>query len=145
MKQKSSSAGDRSSPTASTTGSALKKSRAGFVPWALRSDTLAVFRGRIQWADPKGYCLIKTRTAQLRVYWAGGVLPPDVFVGDTVSLMGKIVTYERGTIIRIGDALVIEGDWPQVMHPVLAQISQATRDPAEWMDDEQLEKYLRWG
>jgi hypothetical protein len=104
-----------------------------------------VFKGRIQWADPSGYSLIKTRTANLRVYWAGGVLPPDVFRGDYVCVMGKIVTYENGTVWRIGDALVIDGDWPQVMHPILAQISQSTRDPAEWMDEEKLEKYLHWG
>lgn len=78
------------------------------------------------------------------MYWAGGVLPPDVFVGDIVSVMGKIVTYENGTIFRIGDALVIEGEWQESVRPAFAAISQKTRDPAEWMDEEQLEKYLRW-
>jgi len=104
-----------------------------------------VFRGRIQWADPKGYALVKTRSAELRVYWAGGVLPPDVFVGHTVNAMGKIVTYERGTLHRVADALIIDSDWQETMQPIFAALSQKTRDPAEWMDDEQLEKYLRWG
>lgn len=110
-------------------------------PFALRSETLIVFRGRIQWAKAGTYCLVKTKSANLRVYWAGGVLPPGIYVGRMVNAIGKIITYDQGRDWRVSDALPIPANWAELMKPVFEYFEQHVADPAEWVPPEVLEMY----
>jgi hypothetical protein len=103
-----------------------------------------VFRGRVQYAKNGHYSVLKTRTATLRVWWAGGILPPDVFVGQIVCAVGKIVTYDNGRDWRVSDALPLAGDsWHEIMEPVFRRLFMFAGDPAEWCPKEVIDMYRK--
>jgi hypothetical protein len=90
-----------------------------------------VFFGRVQWAKAGSYSLVKTRTADLRVHWAGGDMPPDVFVGSTVCAAGRIKTYDGGRMWLIVDAVPIpEGQ--KAMQRFMSLVRKTQADPIEW-------------
>lgn len=105
---------------------------------------MVVFRGRVQWAKANTYSLIRTKTALLRVWWAGGLLPPDIFVGSLVCAVGKIVTYENGRDWRVSDALPLFGEeWKPMMAPIYERLFSFAADPADWVPQETLQMYRR--
>jgi hypothetical protein len=95
----------------------------------------------VQWAKTGTYALVKTRSANLRVYCAGGILPPGVFVGRMVIGIGKIVTYEQGRDWRVSDALPIPTEWLKLMRPVFRYFDKHVADVREWVPPEILEMY----
>lgn len=101
-----------------------------------------MFRGRVQYAKTGHFSLIRTKTATVRVWWAGGVLPPDVFVGQLVCVVGKIVTYDNGRDWRVSDALPLQGEsWQEIMKPVFQRLFMFAGDPAEWCPKEVIDMY----
>lgn len=103
---------------------------------------MVVFRGRVQWAKANTYSLIRTKSAILRVWWAGGVLPPDIYVGAMVCAVGKIVTYDNGRDWRVSDALPLIGeDWPPLMRPIFQRLFMFAADPATWCPKEVIDMY----
>lgn len=102
---------------------------------------MLVFRGRVQWSKYDTYSLVRTKTALLRVWWAGGVLPPDVFVGHTVCAVGKLVTYDNGRDWRITDALPMPHEWKEIMRPVYRRLFEFCADPAEWCPKAVIDMY----
>lgn len=96
---------------------------------------MTVFHGRVLWARAhSATTLIKTKTAILRVWWAGGVLPPVVFVGRNINGLGKIKTFNDGKIIQISDAIPFKANYWQVMEPVYMHLWRYLEDPREWCD-----------
>src|SRR5689334_18266168 len=126
------------------TGSTKKGVNVGWSarrPFALATETLIVFRGRVQWHRSGKYSVVKTKTAILRVWWAGGMLPPDIFVGQKIRALGKLVTYDEGRDCRVSDALPLTESWKEVMEPVFRQLWMYCADPAEWVPREVLDMY----
>lgn len=103
---------------------------------------MLVFRGRVQWCKANTYCVIRTKTALLRVWWAGGILPPDVFVGQLVMGVGKLKTWDSGRDWRIEDALPLQNtDWGSMMKPIYERLFMFAADPAEWCPKEVIDMY----
>lgn len=90
----------------------------------------------MQWAKAGAPTLIKTRSANLRVYWAGGALPPNVFVGSQVVAVGKIITYDQGKIWRVSDAIPIASEWKKFIGPLYRYLEKHAADPFEWIPPE---------
>lgn len=88
---------------------------------------------------------MRTKTAILRVWWAGGVLPPDLFVGNIVCGVGKIITYDNGESFRISDALPLRDDeeWRHIMAPIFQRLFMFARDPAEWAPKQVMQMYMK--
>ena len=129
---------------AQRTGNTKKDAFTGYGgrrPFALATETLAVFRGRVQYAKNGHYSVLKTKTATVRVWWAGGILPPDVFVGQIVCVVGKIITYDNGRDWRVSDALPLEGEWHEIMEPLFRRLFMFAGDPAEWCPKEVIDMY----
>jgi hypothetical protein len=115
-------------------------------PFALATETLAVFRGRVQFARNGAYSVLKTKTATIRVWWAGAILPPDIYVGDMVCVVGKIVTYDNGRDWRITDALPLNvggAPWGEMMEPIFRRLFMFAGDPAEWCPKEVIDMYRK--
>lgn len=89
--------------------------------------------------------MVRTKTAILRVWWAGGVLPPDLFVGNMVCGVGKIITYDDGATWRVSDALPMREDeeWRHIMSPIFQRLFMFCRDPAEWCPPEVMQMYIK--
>ena len=83
---------------------------------------------------------MRTNSANLRVWWSGGILPPDVFVGETVHFIGKLVTYDEGRVFRVSDALPFKGPFWKVVDPIYQYLFHFTRDPREWCPPEIIER-----
>jgi hypothetical protein len=109
----------------------------------VRTETLVVATGRVQWAKADSYSLVRTRTANLRVYWAGGVLPPSVFVGNTVNFAGRLITLNEGKIMRISDAVPFPGAFWSIVEPLYAYLWHFLEDPREWCSAEIVDRQ-RW-
>lgn len=77
------------------------------------------------------------------MFWAGNILPPDVYVGQVVCVVGKVKTFDNGMDFRITDALpLIEGDpWHFIMAPIFQRLFMYARDPAEWVPKEVIDMY----
>jgi hypothetical protein len=90
-----------------------------------------VFFGRVQWAKAGSYSLIKTRTANMRVHWAGGDMPPDVFVGHTICAAGRIKTYDGGRLWMVVDAVPLT-DGQAAMRRFMSLVRKTSADPIDW-------------
>ena len=112
-------------------------------PFALSTETLIVFRGRVQYAKNHFYSVVRTKSATLRVWWAGGIVPPDVYPGTYVMVAGKIVTYDNGKDHRVSDALLLNAafSWKRIMVPVYQQLFRFSKDPANWVPKEVIDMY----
>lgn len=110
-------------------------------PFALATQTLIVFRGRVQRAKLGKASLVKTKTATIRVWWAGGVLPPNIYEGQKVRVVGKIVTYDDGRDWRVSDALILTESWKTVMEPVFERLWMFCLDPAEYCPKDVIDMY----
>lgn len=93
-----------------------------------------VFYGRVQWAKAGSYSLIRTRTANLRVYWLEDMLPPDVYVGRTVCAAGRIKTYDGGRQVVVVDAVPIP-EGRAAMRRYMALVDKTLAKPADWCPD----------
>lgn len=103
-----------------------------------------MFRGRVQSAKNGHYSLLRTKTATVRVWWAGGIVPPEVFVGQVVCVAGKIITYDNGRDWRVSDALHLSGDsWYGIMEPIFRRLFMYAGDPAEWCPKEVIDMYRK--
>lgn len=116
---------------ASTTGNARITSENEEPCWVLRTETLVVAFGRVQWAKAGSYSLIRTRTANLRVYWAGKTMPPEVYVGHTVCFAGKIKTYDGGRLVLVVDAVPLT-DGQKAMQRFTSLVRKTSADPTSW-------------
>ena len=87
----------------------------------------------MQWAKADSYSLIKTRSANLRVYWLEGIMPPDVFVGRMVCAVGRIKTWDGGKLWAIVDAVPLTGKRP--LKRLMSAIDRTVADPLEWCPD----------
>lgn len=90
-----------------------------------------IFFGRIQWAKADSYSLVKTRTANLRVHWAGDTLPPDVFVGYPVCAAGRVKSYNGGRDIFVVDAVPIPGGRKE-LQKFMKLLKEVCADPSDW-------------
>ena len=103
---------------------------------------MLVFRGRVLTVRSHGYSVVKTKTALLRVFWAGGELPPDIYAGSLVCAVGKVITYDNGRDWRVSDALPLVGeDWSPMMKPIYERLFLFAADPAEWCPKEVINMY----
>ena len=102
-----------------------------------------VCRARVVSAKTGAYSVLKSRTATIRCWWAGGVLPPDLYVGSEAIVVGKLVTYDNGEVWRLSDALMIRADanWRDVMEPVFRRLNEYIVDPAEYVPKEVIDMY----
>ncbi len=104
----------------------------------LPNETFIVATGRVQWFKADAYTLVATKSANLRVKWAGDGLPPSVFVGKKVHFIGRFKTYNDGKIFMVVDALPIIGEYRGIAKPVLAYLYQFAEDPRDWAEEESL-------
>lgn len=86
---------------------------------------------------------MRTRTANLRVWWAGGILPPSVYVSRKVNFIGRLITMDEGKMLRISDAVPFEGRYWKIIDPVYAYLFHFLDDPREWCTPEIIDKQ-RW-
>lgn len=93
-----------------------------------------VFAGRVQWAKAGSYSLIKTRTANLRVFWLEDAMPPDVFIGRTVCGAGRMKTYDGGARVHIVDAVPMPAG-REAMKKFMELVAQSIDDPTKWVPD----------
>ena len=102
-----------------------------------------MFRGRVQSAKNNHYSVIRTKSAVLRVWWAGGIVPPDVFPGTYVMAVGKIVTYDNGKDHRVSDALILNPafSWKNIMNVIYQRLFKFSKDPAKWVPKEVIDMY----
>ena len=66
------------------------------------------------------------------MYWAGGTLPPSVFVGQRVNFVGKLTTEDGGTRFRIKEAVPFIADYRKSINPVIDYLWTLLEDPREW-------------
>ena len=97
----------------------------------------------MQWSKATSYSLIATKSANLRVWWVGGVLPPMVFVGNVICGVGKIVTYNEGRDWRVSDAVPLQKKYWTIVNPIYNHLWRYLEDPREWCGDEYLDRH-RW-
>lgn len=98
----------------------------------------------MQWHKASAYySLVRTRTANLRVWWAGGILPPSVFVGNKVNFIGRLITEDEGKRFKISDAIPFQGKYWKVIEPLYAYLFHFTDDPRTWCPPEIVDKQ-RW-
>lgn len=93
-----------------------------------------MFFGRVQWAKADSYSVIKTRTANLRVHWAGNMLPPAVYVGQTVCAAGRLTTYDGGRMVLVTEAVPIPAG-RDAMRRFAPLLDELCANPAEWCPD----------
>lgn len=119
---------------AEPTGNSKRAAYTGYKgrrPFALATETLVVFRGRVQ-SFKTGRSVIQTKTARFLMWWAGGVLPPDIFVGQVIMGVGKLKTYDNGRSFVLSDVLYLTGDsWNSMMQPIFKRLFMFAADPAE--------------
>ena len=131
----------RTSRTAKRIGAASPR----FIPGtgsSLITESLIIARGRVQWSKESTFSLIATRSANIRVYWAGRVLPPSVFVGNKVNFIGRFVTWNEGKLFRVQDAIVFTGKYQDIVRPVMKFVYESAEDPREWAEKEALDRLL---
>lgn len=76
------------------------------------------------------------------MWWAGGILPPDIYVGQMVCIVGKIITYDNGRDWRVSDALpLLNESWYEIMKPIYQRLFLFAGDPAEWCPKEVIDMY----
>lgn len=88
------------------------------------------------------YSVVLTRTAALRVFWAGNILPPTVFPHKMVCAVGKLVSYDEGREYRVMNAVPFTQSFWSVVGPIYRHLWQYLEDPGEWVSPEDL-KNLR--
>lgn len=108
----------------------------------LPSECLIVATGRIQWYKKDAYTLVKTKSAEVRVLWAGKMLPPSVYVGKTVHFIGRFQTFQDGKVFRVVDALPLDGNYREIMRPVIPYFYHFAQDPRDWAEQESLDRLL---
>ena len=89
------------------------------------------------------YSIVKTRSAHLGVWWAGGILPPMVYPGRIVCGVGKISTSNNGEHFRVQQAIPFKPEhryWGTV-GPIYKYLWSFLEDPAQWCTPEQLEPF----
>jgi hypothetical protein len=102
-----------------------------------------VFRGRVQ-SCKDGRSVVETRTARALVWWAGGVLPPDVYIDQEVMGVAKLKTFDNGRSFQLSDALPLSGEsWSELMEPIFQRLFMFAGDPAEWCPKEVIDMYRR--
>ena len=94
----------------------------------------------MQWARTGSYTLIRTRSANIRVWWVGYQLPPSVFVGNIVSFIGRFSTYNEGKMFRVVDALPFDGNFQEISRPIVKYLIQFCDDPRDWLEKEALDR-----
>ena len=99
-----------------------------------------MFFGRVQWAKADSYSLIRTKTANLRVAWAGGGMPPDVYIGRTVAGAGKLKTWDGGTETMIVDAVPFP-DGRKALKGFGAILDELCADPSDWAPEVLAKRY----
>ncbi len=89
------------------------------------------------------YSIVKTRTSNLSIWWAGGVLPPMIYPHKIVCGVGKIATINDGELIRINEAVPIMPKYSywSVMGPLYKYLWHFLEDPEQWCTPEQLEPF----
>lgn len=90
-----------------------------------------VFFGRVQWAKADSYSLIRTKTANLRVAWAGGGMPPDVYIGRTVAGAGKLKTWDGGRMVMVVEAVPFP-DGRKALQAFAPLLDELAADPTDW-------------
>lgn len=96
--------------------------------------------GRVQESKDNRYTIVKTPTAILRVWWAGGELPPDVYYGKPVAFMGVLVTSNGGVYHRIRGAVPFNKSYSHIMPAVRDYLWSHVDDPREYAIDGWLDK-----
>ena len=122
-------------------GGAKPKWRRGTGSW-LPSECFIVATGRVQWFKSGVYTLVKTKSAEIRVYWAGDLLPPNVFIGKVVHFFGRFKTYNEGRIFMVTEALAFQGAYRDIAKPILKLLYSVADDPRDWAEKESLDKLL---
>lgn len=108
----------------------------------LPNECFIVGTGRVQWFKAGVYTLVATKAAEIRVFWAGNLLPPNVYVGKTVHFFGKFKTLNGGAIFRVTEALPFNGSYREIAKPLLKYLYQFADDPRDWAEKESLDKML---
>ncbi len=89
------------------------------------------------------YSIVRTSSAHIGVWWAGGVLPPMVYPGKFVCGVGKVSTSNNGEFIRVQQAIPFKDKfryWSTV-GPIYKYLWNFLEDPAQWCTPEQLEPF----
>lgn len=89
------------------------------------------------------YSMVKTQSAQLAVWWAGGVLPPMIYPMRICCGVGKISTSNGGTLVTVQQAIPFKekhGYWG-VVGPIYKYLWNFLEDPEQWCDEEQLRPF----
>ena len=58
----------------------------------------------------KRVCKLLAGSAQIRLYFFGGVVPPHLRDDDTVIVVGRMATFNQGRNYNIWDCIVIKDD-----------------------------------
>jgi hypothetical protein len=66
------------------------------------------------------------------VYWAGGILPPMVYVGNVINFIGRFVTMNDGHVFYVQEAVPFEGNFSKIIEPVRQYLWAHCPDPREW-------------
>lgn len=77
----------------------------------------------------------------MRVWWVGGDLPPTVLVGQMVSAIGRIVTYDGGRDWRVSDALPLTATWESITGPLFDYLAEYAADPSGWCTPETIDRW----
>lgn len=78
----------------------------------------------------------------MRVYWAGGTLPPSVFIGQRVNFVGRLVTEDGGTRFFVKEAVPFLARYRKTVNPVIDYMWTFLEDPREWAKPQTLD-FLR--
>jgi hypothetical protein len=57
-----------------------------------------------------------------------------------VNFVGKLKTFNQGTILWVKDALPIQGNYREIARPLVAYLYQFADDPRDWAEQEWLDR-----
>ena len=66
------------------------------------------------------------------MFWAGGTLPPSVFIGQRVNFVGRLVTMDGGSRFFIHEAVPFLENYRKAINPVIDYLWTLLEDPREW-------------
>ncbi len=95
----------------------------------------------MQWYKTGVYTLVHTKSADIRVKWAGDILPPGIYVGQRVNLFGRFKTYNDGKIFMVVDALPFQGSYREIAKPALHHLYAHADDPRDWSEAESIKNF----
>ena len=90
-------------------------------------------RGRLQKLRSNKFAILQTKSAMLKV-WFAGIVPPEVYPGDMINVIGRLRTFNGGTRFEIVGALPVKGRIRTHVKAIAHYLWQYAPDPRTYVE-----------